>query len=219
MAMRKFLTLAFLIVQATPLAAEVSLGRPASCDLVATVQDDHCAVSNYFTCSGAGPVAFWKEVTHGNGAVEVHALDANHGTIEIVMPGGIQIKSQNTGDHPRVAVKTGSAGSVQLATVKSGGTSQPATMVTKYSHKDETRDLGGETFNRLTYSSDLDFPESGSTLRTSGTVLFSDSLDLVILETDVSDGQGGPGRSIKLKSLALTGQKGFGSTKPRYGCN
>lgn len=217
--MRTFLTLACLILQAAPLAAEVSLGRPASCNLVATVQDDHCAVSNYYTCSGAGPVAFWKEVSLGNGAVEVHTLDANHGTIEIVMPGGTQIKSQNTGDHPRVAVTAGSAESAARATVTSGEYSQSATMVTKYNYKDETRELGRETFNRLTYSSDLNFPESGSTLRASGTVLFSDRLDLMVLETDVSDGQGGPARTIKLKSFALEGQNGFGSTRPRYGCN
>ena len=92
-------------------------------------------------------------------------------------------------------------------------------MVTEYTYKGETRELAGESFDRLTYASDLDFPESGSKLHTSGSVLFSDRLDLMILEVAVSDGQGGPARSIKLKSVALEGQKGFGSTKPRHGCN
>jgi hypothetical protein len=50
-------------------------------------------------------------------------------------------------------------------------------------------------------------------------VLYSDRLDLLLLELDVSDGQGGPARKVKLKSLALAGQKGFGATKPRYGCS
>ncbi|MBN8629717.1 MAG: hypothetical protein J0L76_02540 [Rhodobacterales bacterium] len=217
--MRKFVILACLMGPTTQVAAEEFLQRPESCVLVATVQDDHCAVTNHFRCSGAGQVAFWQEISHGNGALEVHSLDADHGAIEIVMPGGAHIRSHSKGDHPRVAVKTGSSRSTERATLESNGSSQSATMVTEYTYKGETRELAGESFDRLTYASDLDFPESGSKLHTSGSVLFSDRLDLMILEVDVSDGQGGPARSIKLKSVALEGQKGFGSTKPRHGCN
>jgi hypothetical protein len=217
--MRKFLILACLASPAAPLAAEESPKRPKSCVLVATAQDDHCAVTNHFSCTGGGRVAFWQEVSHGNGSQEVHMLDADHGIVEIVMPGGAHIRSRSTGDHPRVAVKTGSARSAENATVESGGSSQPATMTTEYTNAGKTRELAGQTFDRLTYSSVLDFPEAGSRLQTSGSVLFSESLDLMVLELDVSDGQDGPARRIKLKTLALEGQKGFGSTKPRYGCN
>jgi len=217
--MRKIVILACLAALASPLAAESSLKRPSSCVLVATAQDDHCAVTNFFRCAGSGSVAFWQEISHGNGALETHALDADHGAIELVMPGGSTIRARSSGDHPRVAVKTGSAHSTEHATFERDGSSQSATMTTKYTYKGETRKLAGETFDRLTYSSDLDFPESGSKLHTSGAMLFSERLDLLILEVDVSDGQGGPARRIRLKSLALEGQKGFGSTRPRYGCN
>lgn len=217
--MRKIAIVACLVGTTAPVAAEEFIQRPESCVLVATAQDDHCAVTNHFRCGGTGPVAFWQEISHGNGALEIHSLDADHGAIEITMPGGVHIRSQSKGDHPRVAVKTGSSRSTERATVESNGSSQSATMVTEYAYKGETRKLAGESFDRLTYSSNLDFPESGSKLRTSGSVLFSERLDLMILEVDVSDGQGGAARSIKLKSVALEGQKGFGSTRPRYGCN
>jgi len=217
--MWKFVISSLFVAAASPLAAESLRQRPDSCVLVATTQDDHCAVTNYFRCPGADPVAFWQEISHGNGALETHAMDADHGVVEIAMPGGPTIRARSSGDHPRVAVKTGSARSTERATIESGGSSQSATMVTEYAYEGETRKLAGETFDRLTVSSDLDFPESGSRLHTSGTVLFSEQLDLLILEVDVSDGQGGLARTIKLKSLALEGQKGFGSTRPRYGCN
>lgn len=217
--MRKFVILACLLGPTAPAAAEEFLQRPESCVLVATTQDDHCAVTNHFRCSGSGPVAFWQEISHGNGALEIHSLDADHGSIEITMPGGAHIRSRSKGDHPRVAVETGSARSTERARIESDGSSQPATMVTEYIYKGETRKLAGESFDRLTYSSNLVFPESGSKLHTSGSVLFSDRLDLMILEVDISDGQGGPARRIKLKSVALEGQKGFGTARPRYGCN
>ncbi|WP_395542645.1 hypothetical protein [Neotabrizicola sp. sgz301269] len=216
--MQKFAILACLTVAASPLAAETSRQRPESCVLIATSQDDHCAVTNHFRCDGAGPIAFWQEITLANGAIETHANDANHGAIEIVMPGGSHIRSKSSGGSPAEAVQTGKSRVTERATLTGDGASQSASIVIEYTFDGETRELAGKTFKRLRYEADLDYPQSGSKLHTSGTLLFNEQLDLLISETEVSDGQGGPGRRIKLKTLALEGRKGFGSTKPKYGC-
>lgn len=217
--MKAILVLSLTTTLALPAAAEEMMQRPESCALVATVQDSLCAVTNHFRCTGAGTVAFWNEVSYGNGVVELHALDADHGTIEIMSPDGPHIRAQNSGEGPLEAISTGNARQTSRATISHKGSSQTSTMVVEYTADGLTRELEGVTFQRLTYESDLDFPESGSRLKGSGSVLFNEELDLMIQELEVSDGQGGPDRRIKLKTLALEGQKGFGSTKPKYGCN
>lgn len=193
--------------------------RPENCAIVATVQDDHCAVTNHFRCMNAGTVAYWYEVTYGNGVVELHALDADHGETEIFSPGGPHIRAQSTGDGPLEAIKGGHARETREAMIAMDGNSYPSTMVVEYTTEGYTRELAGLVFQRITYSSDLDFPESGISLKGSGNLLFNEELDLMITELEVSDGQGKPNRRIRLKTLALEGQKGFGSTKPKHGCN
>ncbi|PTE16327.1 hypothetical protein [Pseudogemmobacter blasticus] len=218
--MKTTLALALIAGAALPAKAENLFQRPAGCVLVATVQDDHCAALNYFRCAGTDPVVFRMEASYGGGKGEVHTFDANHGGIEILTPpGGGEFRLRATGDHPRVAVERGTARKTEQATISRDGKSQQATMVMVYTYSGETRKLAGEVFHRLTYDSTLTFPQSGSELHTSGSVLFNDRLDLLVNELEVSDGQGGAGRQIKLKSLALDGQKGFGATKPRFGCH
>lgn len=205
---------------ALPAGAEDSLQRPKGCVLVATVQDDHCAATNYFKCTGAGPVTYRKEVHYGGGQVEIHSYDANYGGLEIVSPaGGAHYTIRSSGDHPRAVIAAKKVGKIEHATISRGSKTQTAEMVLNYTYSGKTRELGGVTFQRLEYATTIAFPASGSVLQTSGNNLYSEKLDLLVNELEVSDGQGGPSRKIKLKSLALDGQKGFGATKPKFGCN
>lgn len=218
--MKTLLALCMIAGAALPAGAEDILKRPKGCELIATVQDDHCAAKNIYRCSEAGPIAFWTEVHYGGGKVEVHTDNANHGGIEIISPaGGSHYSLTAQGDHPRVALETGSARRMERATISRAGKSQKATMSLSYTYQGETRKLAGETFHRLNYITTITFPSSGSTLSTSGSVLYHAQLDLLVDEVEVSDGQGGPARKIKLRSLSFEGQKGFNSTKPKYGCN
>jgi hypothetical protein len=218
--MKAPLALSLIASTAFAAGADVSPQRPESCVLVATVQDDHCAAKSYYRCSGPGSVVFRIDVHYAGGEVEIHTADANHGGIEIISPpGGAHYSIRAQGDHPRIVVETGSGRETEIASITRNGKSQTATMVADYSYLGKSRKLAGETFYRLNYATTITFPASGSVLHTSGTVLYNDQLDLLIDEVEVSDGQGGPARKIKLSSLSLEGQKGFGSTKPKYGCN
>jgi hypothetical protein len=216
--MRSAFALCLMTGFALPAAAENAVPASKGCVLVATMQDDHCAVQNY-QCTGAGKVAFKLEVLHGGGQVEVHTFDAKHGGLEIRMPsGGNRYKFVTVGDHPRVTLETGSSRKIQRATIHTDKGILKSTTVTDYSYGGETRELAGTTFHRLNYAATLNFPELGSALHTSGSVLFNEKLDLLVNEVEISDGEGGPARKIKLRSLSLKGQKGFDAKKPKFGC-
>lgn len=215
--MRRFLALGLIAGAALPAAAQDVLQRPEGCVLVATAQSDNCTAENYFRCPGRS--AFRLEVSDRKGGLQVQTYDADHGTLEIAYSdGGFRLKAKPKVQHPRVALKTGSIHERTTGTVYFKGSSQPSIYEGDYTYKGETRKLGGETFHRLSYSGLLSYPAVPETLTASGSVLFNERLDLRVAEVDVSDGRGGPARVTKLKSLALEGQKGFGSTKPKFGC-
>lgn len=213
------LAIALFVAFSIPVAAESDTDRPASCTLVATAQNDRCEVENYYTCAGAGSVAYWTEFTGPQGHVQVQKYDAKHGLIEIsAVDDGFRIKAKPVADHPRDIVKSGSGQEVSSGTLTQGSSSQSAKSAVEYTYDGETRKLAGKKFHRLGYAGTVSYPASSTTFNVSGSLLYNDELDLLIYETDIPDKGGKPGHPIKLKSLSLDGQKGFGSTTPKFGC-
>ena len=148
--------------------AEEALKRPASCALVATVQDDHCAVQNYFKCSGAATAAYRKEVRYGGGEVEVHTFNANHGGLEIIQPaGGAYFEIRSDGPNPSTILAAGSGRVTDRATITRDGKSRQALMEADYVNGGETRKLAGERFHRLTYSTTISYVGVDGELHTS----------------------------------------------------
>lgn len=200
-------------------SAEALASRPKGCVLVATTQNDRCEVENHFRCTGTGPVAFRTEFTDGNGGFEVQTFDANHGTIEIASArGGFRITAKTVTDHPREVVAKGSGQERAKGRFSSKGNSQGSSLSLDLAHIGQSRRLAGKTFQRISYAGTLTYPESSTRFVVSGSRLYSAELDLLIAEVDVPDGKGKPVRPTKLKSLALEGDRGFGSTSPAYGC-
>jgi hypothetical protein len=214
--MRKSVVVALLTIQASRAVADDLPLRPESCERAATVQYDNCSIVNIFRCSTGA--AFWIESLDSDNILTIETRNADHGSTSISYVGqGASMHISQSTAHPRDTIRNGAASDKIVGLFGLFGMSRPISGETNYSHSGETDVLAGETLARIDFAGSVSFPPPMSEIKGSGTILYSDRLDLLI-EEKIRFEIGSTLESYSLVHLSLPGQKGFGDETPGYGC-
>jgi hypothetical protein len=218
MAMRLLFALC-LITAAGPVCGQDALKRPQSCQLVATSQYDDCSVTNAYRCDPAEPVAFWLEEIDSDGLLSIETRAADHGTTGLIFEGEGEVMRMTTvTEHPSRALITGQRLEEATGTLTMFGMKQSFAGSASYVYAGEMAEMAGTRFHRMDFGGSITFPDPVGSITIKGTYLFQEQLDLLIEETYEMTDAGSPVERVRLRSVTLDGQPGFGSTQPGYGC-
>ncbi len=215
--MRVALALCLLTGSALPVAAQGLLTRPESCKRIVTAQYDDCTVTNTFRCAEVEE-PFWIESVDDDGLLTIETRNADHGSVRLeYLAEGVSMRVVQSKAHPRDIVVAGSGQDTIVGQFTVFGMTRPVTGKTSYAFAGEKADHPGTPFVRITFVGEVVMPYPMPAFVGSGSMLYSDALDVLIAEETRFD-EGLVEKPINLTQLALSGDAGFGDEFPKYGC-
>jgi hypothetical protein len=215
--MRTVLALTIACTGGTSALADVFV-RPATCELIATMQSDGCEVENQYSCPSGNGALDRVEFFDSEGLVSVSITDPSTGqsTTDRVWNDG-NTRFQYSGDTDLDIVRNGFGKSSVVGEVKLFGLWRPASGTDEAIHTGETLELAGKSFHRIESTTTLQFPYPVPTIKGREVRAYNEELNLSVSVEIKFDG-GLEAADSKLMQLSLRDQPGFGDEQPRYGC-